>query len=198
MNNKLKEIDYYLVTYPRSGKNWIQWYLDHNTNIKYLATHYIKIKDKNIWDTDESLNVLKEAIQKPQKNISIVRDPVSCLTSINIMERFNHMEQRYYQYIDHYEYILENNKFLFNFDDVKNNTKQIASFLCNDSDKVLNIKKENFNDYEKYHLSVNPKQHLITSKNNKDYELALDTVKKWNLKKHNELYLEAKNLCVRF
>jgi hypothetical protein len=198
MEKRYDSVDYYLITYPRSGKNWLEWYFKTNTNIEIIASHYAKVKNKEMLDVDKSLRFLKNAMQNSNKIISTTRDPINSLVSINIMEEFRHMEQRYFQYIDHYEYILNNHRFIFDFEDVKHNTKKIVEFLSQDCNKKLNIVNESFDDYSKHHISVNPPGHLITSVNDKRYAEALETVKKWNLKKHNDLYLEAKNISIKF
>lgn len=36
-------IDAYFITFPRSGKNWLSWYLDLNTDLDIDFGHYVKI-----------------------------------------------------------------------------------------------------------------------------------------------------------
>ena len=35
----------YFLTYPRSGKNWLSWYLDLNTDLDIYFGHYVKINE---------------------------------------------------------------------------------------------------------------------------------------------------------
>jgi hypothetical protein len=198
-----EDTDGYLLTYPRSGKTWLDWYIKNNTDLNILSGHYVNIKDYSVYESgkicDEEMlgfKIQSDALKNKNKIFSIARNPIDSLTSINIMENFHSMEFRYYQYIDHYDFILNNVDIIFYYEDVVKNTKMVTEKICKKFNKNIKILNENFKEYQKWHLNNKSKVQLVTSKNDLRYNLSLETIKKWNLKKHQELYQEVLKKCI--
>ena len=200
MKKNFDGIDLYFVTYPRAGKTWLDWYLKNNTNIKALYTHNILKESNGLFPyyDPEDYKIIQDAEQNKDKIVSIVRNPLDSLVSINIMENFRHMDERYFQYINHYEYILKNCNTLFLFEDVVKKTKQVSEYLCNKFSKKFTENDNSFENYSKWHTETKNPQQLITSKIPGSYQEAIEKIKKMNLVGQNYLYKKAKERCVIF
>lgn len=191
MQNVSKDNELSIVTYPRSGKNWLTWYVKTNTDLKTNFTHYFYV-DKD----DEDYELYQKVFSRPI--ITIVRDPIECLSSIETMEKEVRTQERIESYIEHYEFFLNNETTFFLFEDLKNNTDKIMSHICKKFSGNLNIVNNSFKDYQYWHLATQDYRKLISSKNNENYIKNLEKVKKIDLSEHYRLYNLAKEKCVRF
>ncbi len=180
-----------IVTYPRSGKNWLTWYINTNTDLKANFTHYYHV-DKDEEDYELYQKVFSRSI------FTIVRDPIECLASIDTMEKEYRTQERTDSYIEHYEFFLNNPTTFFLFEDLKNNTDKIVSHICKEFSANLNIVNNSFKDYQYWHLATQDGRKLISSKTSPEYSKNLEKIKGFDLSEHYRLYDLAKEKCVRF
>jgi hypothetical protein len=192
MNVKINPNAYFL-TYPRSGKNWLSWYLDLNTDLDIDFGHYVKV-DK---DTPEEffksrMYEIQVAAEKDYSKVfSIARDPVESLASMNVMEDFSQIEFRSNQFLDHYSEMLKNNVTFFDFKDVINNTEKVAKLLCNKLGGSFLLANDDFDSYSTWHVETQDKRKTVTSKKDPRYQDHLDYIKNLPLEKHYNLYSQA-------
>lgn len=189
--NVNKDNELSIVTYPRSGKNWLNWYINTNTDLKVNFTHYFKIEKG-----EEDYELYQKVFSKPI--ITIVRDPIESLSSIETMEKGVRTQERIDSYIEHYEFFLNNATLFFLFEDLKNNTDKIVKHICQEFSGNFNIVSDSFKDYQYWHLATQDYRKLISSKNNENYIKNLEKVKKIDLSEHYKLYKLAKEKCFRF
>lgn len=183
----------YFLTYPRSGKNWLSWYLDLNTDLDIDFGHYVKI-DKNTPEEffkSRMYEIQSAAGKDYSKVFSVARDPVESLVSINVMEDFSQVEFRSNQFLDHYSEMLKNNVTFFNFKDVINNTEKVAKFLCNKLGGSFSLSNENFESYSAWHVETQDKRKTVTSKKDYRYQDHLNYIKQIPLEDHYSLYFKA-------
>lgn len=178
-----------MLTYPRSGRHWLYWYINTNTDLKVNFAHY-DIKEAN--DPTETLyqKILSDPI------ITVVRNPVDCLSSINTMEDNGMFIYRAQQYLDHYRFILENCSTFFKFEDLKENTEIIVKYICEKFNGTLDIKSDSFSDYEAWYKETQNPFKLISSKTNSKYINNLDYIKQMDLSEHYRLYSIARSRCI--
>jgi hypothetical protein len=183
----------YFLTYPRSGKNWLSWYLDLNTDLDIDFGHYVKINENT---PDEFFKSRMYEIQSAagkdySKVFSISRDPIESLASINVMEDFSQIEFRSNQFLDHYSEMLKNNVIFFNFKDVINNTEKVAKFLCNKLGGSFSLSDDDFERYSTWHVQTQDKRKTVTSKKDSRYQDHLDYIKRLPLEEHYNLYFKS-------
>lgn len=186
-------IDAYFITFPRSGKNWLSWYLDLNTDLDIDFGHYVKINKNTPAEFFKSrmYEIQSAAGKDYSKVFSIARDPVESLVSINVMENFSQIDFRNNQFLDHYSEMLENNVTFFDFKDVVNSTEKVAKFLCNKFNASFSLVDEDFKSYCAWHIETQDKRKTVTSKKNPLYNRHLEMVKNLPLEEHYKLYNEA-------
>jgi len=186
-------IDAYFITFPRSGKNWLSWYLNLNTDLNIDFGHYVKINKNTPADFFKSrmYEIQSAAGKDYSKVFSIARDPIESLVSMNIMENFSQIDFRSNQFLDHYSEMLENDVTFFNFKDVINNTEKVAHFLCNKFGKSFSLINENFESYSAWHIETQDKRKTVTSKKDPLYNRHLEMIKNLPLEEHYKLYKKA-------
>lgn len=180
-----------MITYPRSGRHWLYWYISNNTDLKVNFTHYDK-KEAN----DPNETIYQKMLSDPI--VTIVRNPIDCLASINTMEKWGLFDYRASQYIDHYNFILENCSMFFRFEDLANNTEKIVKIICEKFNGTLNVKSNSFEDYRSWYSQTQAKFKLISSKTDAEYINNLDYVKQMDLSEHYRLYSMARLKCINF
>lgn len=187
-------IDAYFITFPRSGKNWLNWYIDNNTDINAEFAHYVKVDNYTHSDffKSEMYRIQEEANKNIYKIITTVRSPEESLASINIMENFSNTEFRSKQYLDHYRYMIENNVTMFNFEDIKNNTDSVVKNICKKLNKNFYNKPLHFSEYSVWHTETQDSRKTVTSKKDKGYMEYLKFLKLSDMNEHRNLY----NLCL--
>lgn len=183
-----------IVTYPRSGKNWLNWYINNNTNLKINFTHYFKIEKDKV--SEEDYEMYNKVFSNPI--ITVVRDPIESLASIETMEKAVRTQERIDSYIEHYEFFLNNATMFFLFEDLKSNTDKIVKHICQQFSGNLNIVNDSFKNYQYWHLATQDPRKLISSKNNEEYVKNLEKIKTLDLSEHYKLYKLAKEKCIRF
>ena len=185
--------DAYFLTYPRSGKNWLSWYLDLNTDLDIDFGHYVKINENTPDEFFKSrmYEIQSAASKDYSKVFSIARDPIESLVSINVMEDFSQIEFRSNQFLDHYSEMLKNNVTFFDFKDVVNKTEKVAKFLCNELGGSFSLMNEDFESYSAWHVETQDKRKTVTSKNDYRYQDHLGYIKKLPLEDHYGLYFKA-------
>jgi len=185
--------DAYFLTYPRSGKNWLSWYLDLNTDLDIDFGHYVKInKDTPSEFFKSRMYEIQSAAGKDYSKVfSIARDPIESLTSINVMENFSQMQFRSNQFLDHYSEMLDHNVTFFDFKDVISNTDKVAKFLCNSLGKFFSLTNEDFKSYSSWHVKTQDKRKTVTSKKDVLYNRHLEMIKGLPLEEHYKLYNKA-------
>ena len=180
-----------ILTYPRSGRHWLYWYINTNTDLKVNFTHY-DIKEAN----DPTEIFYQKILSDPI--ITIVRNPVDCLSSINTMESNGLFVYRAQQYLNHYKFMLENCSMFFKFEDLKDNTEKIVSHICKEFNGNLDIKSDSFLEYETWYENTQNPFKLISSKNSPEYINHLDYIKQLDLSEHYKLYSLARLRCISF
>ena len=183
----------YFLTYPRSGKNWLSWYLDLNTDLDIDFGHYVKIDESTPAEFFKSrmYEIQSAASKDYSKVFSIARDPIESLVSINVMEDFSQIEFRSNQFLDHYSEMLKNNVTFFDFKDVINNTEKVAKFLCNQLGGSFSLSNNDFKSYSTWHVETQDKRKTVTSKNDYRYQDHLGYIKELPLEDHYRLYFKA-------
>lgn len=183
----------YFLTYPRSGKNWLSWYLDLNTDLDIDFGHYVKIDENTPAEFFKSrmYEIQSVASKDYSKVFSVARDPIESLVSINVMEDFCQVEFRSNQFLDHYSEMLKNNVTFFDFKDVINNTEKVAKFLCNELGGSFSLTNEDFESYSAWHAETQDKRKTVTSKKDYRYKDHLDHIKQLPLENHYSLYSKA-------
>jgi hypothetical protein len=180
-----------MITYPRSGKHWLYWYINTNTDLKVNFIHYDK---KEADDPEETLyqKILSDPI------ITIVRNPIDSLASINTMEKNGLAWYRPNQYLDHYNFVLEKASMFFRFEDLASNTGKIVEHICKEFNGSTNFVNDSFQDYSDWYLKTQRSFKLISSKTDVDYKNHVDYVKQMDLSEHYRLYYLAKLKCINF
>ena len=186
-----KENNISMVTYPRSGRHWLAWYINNNTDLKVNFTHYDKKEGEDLTEI-----LYQKMLSDPI--ITIVRNPVDCLSSINTMEKNGLFFYRAQQYIDHYNFVLQNSSMFFKFEDLKHNTNNIVETICKTFNGNMEIKSESFGDYEAWYKKTQNPFKIISSKNEADYIGHLDYIKQMDLSEHYRLYSLARSKCINF
>jgi len=186
-----KENNISMITYPRSGRHWLYWYINTNTDLKVNFTHYDK---KEADDPEETLyqKILSDPI------ITIVRNPIDSLASINTMEKNGLFWYRPDQYLDHYNFVLEKASMFFRFEDLSNNTGKMVEQICKEFNGNINFVTDSFQDYSDWYLKTQRSFKLISSKTDIDYKNHVDYVKQMDLSEHYRLYSLAKLKCINF
>jgi hypothetical protein len=177
-----------LLTYPRSGRHWLYWYINTNTDLKANFAHYDKSAGEDLKE-----DVYQKMLSDPI--ITIVRNPVDCLASINTMEKNGMFAYRVQQYLDHYNFVLENASMFFRFEDLSVSTSKIVNSICKKFNGRLDIKTESYQDYQKWYSETQNPFKLISSKNDLSYKNNLDYIKQLDLSEHYRLYSLAKLRC---
>ncbi|MCF8135569.1 MAG: hypothetical protein K9J32_08810 [Synechococcus lacustris] len=180
-----------VITYPRSGKTWLTWYINKNTDLKANFSHYFEV-DKS----DPQYDLYQKVISLPV--ITIVRDPIESLSSLDTMEKEVRTQERLDSYLEHYNFFLNNAKMFFLFEDLKDNTNKIIDHICKEFSGNLNIISDSFKDYQYWHLATQNPRKLISSKNSPEYIKNIEKIKNLDLSEHYRLYNLAKERCVVF
>lgn len=176
-----------MITYPRSGRHWLFWYIQTNTDIKMNFIHH----EKEEIDQDYYKKIMSYPI------ITIVRSPEECLASINAMEENSQIDYRINEYLDHYEFILEHADLFFSYEDLKDKTPQIVQTICDRFGGRVLGSNDNFKDYEKWHKETQNPLKLMTSKTSNSYQDALEYINSIDLSRHKDLYDTAKARCIK-
>lgn len=180
-----------MITYPRSGKNWLYWYIDNNTDLNINFSHYFKVDD-----SDSDADLYRKVFSDPI--ITTVRDPIECLASINTMEKSVRVQERIETYLDHYRFVLDNAKLFFLFEDLKDNTDKIVNHICQEFNGKMNIIKDSFDEYTNWHLKTQDSRKLVSSKDSQLYKNNIMKMKDVDLSEHYKLYNLAKEKCIKF
>jgi len=179
-----------VLTYPRSGRHWLYWYINSNTDLNANFAHYDAREEEDLNDT-----IYKKMLSDPI--ITVVRNPLDSLSSINTMEKNGMFLYRMQQYIDHYNFVLKNASMFFYFDDVIYNTSKVVNSICKEFNGTLDIKTESYEDYSKWYSKTQNPFKLITSKNDLEYRKNIDHIKQLDLSEHYRLYSLAKLKCIK-
>jgi hypothetical protein len=179
-----------IVTYPRSGKNWLTWYLDLNTDLKANFTHYYELEQDH-----PHYSLFQQVFAMPV--VTVVRDPIECIASINTMEKEVRVQERVDSYLAHYNFVLSNAKLFFLFEDLPSNTRKIVENICMEFGGNIDIVSESFDDYKLWHTSTQDARKLISSKEDDSYQKNVQMLKGLDLSEHYRLYDLAKEQCIR-
>jgi len=179
--------DLIMLTYPRSGRHWLYWNIINNTDLKVNFFHGM--------DQGTSKEYYKKNIKVPI--ITIVRSPQECLASINTMEKNTQINFRLNDYIWHYEFVLNNADMFFLYEDLKENTPKILEAICEKYKGNVIGSNSDFNEYEKWYKATQNPFKLITSKESMLYKDIVKQTESFDLTKHKELYLAAKNKAIK-
>jgi hypothetical protein len=169
----------------------LYWYINNNTDLKVNFTHY----DKK--DADNPKETLYQKILS-DPIITIVRNPIDCLASINTMEKWSMFDYRANQYLDHYKFMLDNCSMFFRFEDLSNNTEKIVKNICENFNGTISIKSDSFEEYSSWYNQTQKPFKLISSKTDAEYINNLDYIKQMDLSEHYRLYSLAKLKCISF
>lgn len=178
--------DLIMLTYPRSGRHWLYWNVLMNTNLKVNFFHAM--------DQGTDMEYYKNNISVPI--VTVVRSPEECLSSINTMEQNSQFDYRLNDYINHYEFILNNADILFLYEDLKEKTPQILEVLCHTYGGKIIGSNNNFYEYKKWYKETQNPVKLITSKESDIYTDILKQTQSLDLKRHRDLYFTAKTKAI--
>ena len=189
-------MDIYLITYPRSGKNWFKWYIENKTNLSIDLIPYVKNdgsdKDFIISQSDWFESQFKN-IDNINNAMAIIRNPKDSLSSILTMENLQTIDFRYNQYIHYYEFILDKINNIFRFEDVVNNPSDIARYFSKINNKSFSEEGWGYEEYKQWYIQTQDQRKLITSKSNNLYNKSVSIVEGLDLSKHYDLYNKALN-----
>jgi hypothetical protein len=172
------------LTYPRSGKHWLNWNLDKT--IKDLKINYA-----HLWNdvTEPSyLNILNKKI------VTVVRNPYDCLASIVAMEFLGSLDRRVKDYIDHYEFFIEKAEMFFKYEDI-NKIEEISNIIVKNFGGSRFLSTSDYGGYEEYKSWYTHTQHprkFITSTDQQEYSEAKKIVD--NFVKNNKPLYDKLNL----
>jgi len=186
-------VDIHLITYPRSAKHWFKWYIENNTDLSIETIPYSK---KAGSQETEHFNAKFNQIPNPNNILAIIRQPEDSLASIYTMESLANIEYRYQQYIDYYEFIIDNVDNIFRFEDITSNPAWIAEHFCRINNKSFTAVKTQYAQYEQWYLQTQDKRKLITSKPNEIYPRSIEIVESMDLSRHHDLYDRALAKCI--
>jgi hypothetical protein len=171
--------DLKIVTYPRSGSNFLFYYLKNTTDFNITKTHDKVFNNKNI--------------------ITIIRDPFESISSMITMqykdlEKYTHNHQfacdaRIQQYENFYNYILQNIDFIIDFNNIENKIEELSTLLCKTfgGNKINDIKEVNKFEWFKK-TAILEEGNIPTSKTHKYYELSKESLSNYSLSKCYKLY----------
>lgn len=189
-------MDIYLITYPRSGKNWFKWYIENKTNLSIDLIPYVKNdgsdKDFIISQSDWFESKFKN-IDNINNAMAIIRNPKDSLSSILTMENLQTIDFRYNQYIHYYEFILDKINNIFRFEDVVNNPSDIARYFSKINNKSFSEEGWGYEEYKQWYIQTQDQRKLITSKSHNLYNKSVSIVEGLDLSKHYDLYNKALN-----
>jgi hypothetical protein len=173
------------LIFPRSGTNWLEWYVNHNTDLKAVFTHY--------YHEHTPYNALDYPI------ISSVRNPIDCVSSILAMRNdtpeFAHTFLQ--SYINTYTLTISKAEMLFTFEDVINNTEKAIKKVCDRFGANMTGNDNSYDNYKAWYQENKPEYKLITSKNHKRYDQLRQYVSSLDLSNALELYNEALSKCIK-
>jgi len=175
----------HLIAYPRSAKHWFKWYIENNTDLSIETIPYSK---KAGSQETQYFNAKFNQIPNLNNTLAIIRKPEDSLASIYTMESLQNIEYRSQQYIDYYEFIIDNIKHIFRFEDVISSPASIAEYFCRINNKSFNSQVWQYAQYEQWYLQTQDQRKLITSKTNDLYDRSKSIVESMDLSIHNDLY----------
>lgn len=175
-------VDLKIVTYPRSGSNFLFHYLKNTTDFNITKTHDKVFNNKNI--------------------ITIIRDPFDSISSMITMqykdlEEYTHNYQfacdaRIQQYESFYNYILQNIDFIIDFNDIENKIDKVSNLICKKFDGNKTNKIEEINKFDWFKKTATLEDgNIATSKTHQHYDLSRESLRTYSLSKCYKLYNEA-------
>ena len=179
--------DLIMLTYPRSGRHWLYWNISTNTDLKVNFFHGMDQGiGKEYYENNISVPI-----------VTVVRSPEECLASINTMEKNTQFKHRLNDYINHYEFILDNADMLFLYEDLREKTPKILEAICEKYQGNILGSNSDFNEYEKWYKATQNPFKLVSSKESILYKDALKHTESLDLSRHRELYLAAKSKAIK-
>jgi hypothetical protein len=173
------------LIFPRSGTNWLEWYVNHNTDLKAVFTHF--------YGDATPYNALEYPI------ISSIRNPIDCVSSILAM-RDDKPEVAYMflqAYINNYKFTMFGAEMLFTFEDIINNTEKVIQKVCDKYGANMTGNDNNYENYKRWYEANKPEYKPITSKNKERYNELREYVSSLDLSYPLELYNEALSKCIK-
>lgn len=186
-------MDIHLITYPRSAKHWFKWYIENNTELSIETIPYSKMAGS---PETEYFNAKFNQISNPKNILAIIRQPEDSLSSIYTMESLANIEYRSQQYIDYYEFIIDNVDNIYRFEDIISNPAAIAEHFCRINNKSFSAVKTQYAQYEQWYLQTQDRRKLITSKPHELYARSRQIVESMDLSQHHDLYHRALAKCI--
>lgn len=181
-----------IITYPRSGQNFLEYCLKETTDIEVICTH------PNLTD-DHTTKDLTEGYTK----LTIVRNPVDAIASISTLEIVGNginfvdstfIANRLKNYILANEYIMDNADIFIGYDELSDPETLVRS-LCERVGGQVTGSFDNINQrYEQYHLENKPEWKLLSSQDQYLYNSVRNAVSSWTaygeytLARCNEIY----------
>ena len=175
-----------IVTYPRTGSNYLQLLLSSSFGEKVDKFHFYKTETMGSISGYDCL-------------ISTVRNPIDAISSMSTRESFffenkedfypyiNKVIDRYTEvYLEFYKNAKEKIDILFHYEDINKKTNELVSYVSNKTNKeIIN------NDYS--HVISDNIQHkyLASSKVSEEYEEIRKIVTEKNLSSCFDIY----NVC---
>jgi hypothetical protein len=173
------------LIFPRSGTNWLEWYVTHNTDINGIFTHF--------YEDQTPHNALEYPI------VSSVRNPLDTVSSLLAMRNDRpELAHTYLQlYVNAYTLTTSKAEMLFTFEDITNNTEKAIKKVCDTFGANMTGNDNNYDNYKAWYQENKPEYKLITSKNEKRYQELRQYVSSLDLSNALELYNEALSKCIK-
>lgn len=172
-----------LISFPRSGGNFLLDYIKSQSRIKISYQHH----------TDTSKKII----------MSIVRDPIDSLASLITMQYFfggkllltNKLEDvvtnfSIPHYLNLYNFLLSKDTIFINYKDFSDMDKLMPKLY-----NKLNIKNYSYDDDMDEPGGID-KGYLATSKNQENYEEVKNILKNINMDKCYDVYKKALDRCI--
>lgn len=191
--DKSKSVDIALITSPRIGKHWFKWYIENNTDLNLETIAYTK---KAGSQEDQWFTAKFNQLESLDNTMAIIRDPKDSLASIITMESLQNIEFRLEQYIYYYEFILDNVRNIFRFEDVISKPAKIAEYFCKMSNKTFNPVQTEYAQFQQWYLQTQDRKKLITSKDSNLYEESRCIIDNMDLSDQYRLYGKALDKCL--
>lgn len=186
-----------ILTYPRTGQHLLRYLFD-KTDANFNWSHNID-NYKFKWKSDPE----RPFYDGSQKVITIVRDPKDAITSYivynifqgdlksdNIVDYLKLIESAFTkEYVLFWEYMLDIVDIYIDYDFLVGNQNNVMY-------KLSNMFNFNYNP-DKEDSILDYKKHIMSSKDHEYYNIVLEAVAQFDLKKCYDIYNICKSKCIR-
>jgi hypothetical protein len=178
-----------IISYPRTGANFLSQAIEQQVGISIPVTHFL----------EEPVEVILNILRKPEDSIaSMITMGILANKYTNNRKYYysninkNNIDQEIYHlikyYLTMYNFLLRKNTIFINYNDFNNINTLLSKLYEKINIEAYNIKPiDNFELKKKLQLG---KDYLITSKESGQYEIVLEILSKHNFDQCNKLYYD--------